>query len=147
MPIVSDIGALGNFMLNLIKVMLEKPIVFVAFILAVLFFPLNVLDLVLSVIVNVFILFANVLLFIVLIPVFILLSFVTTLINLLISFITTPINWILNALGLSTWTPLTLYPPTPTPPSIAYLTIDIFATNDTIMGLIVNGLGLSFPLF
>jgi len=146
MPVISDIGSLANFVLNLVKVMLEKPIIFVAFIIAILFFPLNVIDLILSVLVNIFILLANVLMFIIMMPIFILLDWITSIINLLIDFITTPINWILDPLGQH-WSPLTLYSPAPVPPTIAYMDIDIFANNDTIIGLMVNGLGLSFPLF
>lgn len=147
MPIVSDIGSMGTFLLNLVQTMLERPIIFIAFILTILFFPLNVLDLVLYVVVNFFILIVNLIMFLLLIPVYIVLGAIYTAINLMITFIASPINWILTSLGLNAWNPLTLYPPNVTPPWIPYMTIDIFATNDTIIGLIINNLGLSFPLF
>ena len=146
MPIISDIASSANFFLNLIRMMIEKPIIFILFIIMILLFPLNVIDYLLTIFFNIFILLFNVLLFIIIIPVNILYALVAFTINWLINAIASPFIWLLDVIGIS-WSPPQLSVANINPPQLNYQYIDWFGTNDTLLGLIVNSLGLSLPLF
>jgi len=138
---------MGNFILNLIRTMIERPIIFLAFILVCLFFPLNVLDYIFIILINLVILIVNVALFIIIIPINIIIILVYDLINLLVQLLLVqPINWLLSLVGQS-WNPSLLNAPTVNPPFLSWVYIDVFGTNDTAIGFILDAFGLSFPLF
>lgn len=138
MPILSDISGAGNFTINLMKLLIEKPYLAVIFIILILFFPLNVLDFLLYIFVNLFIVIANVLLWIIII-----------LPNILFS----AINIILfKILDDALWEIIPGDQPTITIPLIEfyvldYIDIDYFEWDDTLIGVLMDSLSLSFPIW
>ena len=146
MPVISDISSGLNVIINLIKLIIEKPHLLLIFILVILFFPLNVLDYIFTITVNLFVLIVNVLLFIIIIPTNIVLNILSTMVTFIIAVIATPFNWLLGVIGQS-WTPPVFNVAGIQPPFVNWVSIDIFGTNDTLIGIILNGLGLSFPIF
>lgn len=146
MPIISDISSGFNVIINLLRLLIEKPHLLLIFILAILFFPLNALDYILSITVNIFILLINILLFVIIIPVNIILTIISNSITFLIQIIATPINWLLALVNMS-WAPPTFPVAGITPPFLSWVSINWFGANDTVIGIIISNLGLSFPLF
>ncbi len=147
MPIISDIGSIGNLLLNLVKTLIENPLYLVLLLIILLFFPLNIIDLVLFILVNIFIVIINVLFWIIIIPVNILIAVLEIVINAIITIIFLPFNLILDLLGADPITPPTSNLPNISYSTIPYITINFFNDSDTIIGFIVSALGLSFPIW
>ncbi len=138
MPILSDLAGVGNFAVNIITMLIEKPHLALIFIIMILFFPLNVIDFLLYIFINLFIIIANVILWvIVIVP------------NLLFS----AINLILfKILDDALWEIIPGDQPTIRIPLIPfyvvdYINIDYFAWDDTLIGILMDSLSLTFPLF
>jgi len=146
MPVISDISSGMSVIIDIIKLSIEKPHLLAIFILAILFFPLNALDYIFTFVVNLFVLLMNILLFVVIIPTNIILNILGTVVNFLINVIATPINWLLGVINLE-WDPPEFTVGGITPPFIDWYDIDMFGTNDTLIGVILDGLGLNFPIF
>jgi len=146
MPVISDISSAMSVIIDLIRLGIEKPHILAIFILAILFFPLNALDYIFTILMNVVILIVNLLLFIIIIPVNIILTIISNSITFLIQIIATPINWLLAVINTQ-WNPPTFPVGAITPPFLSWVTIDMFGTNDTLIGVILDGLGLNFPIF
>lgn len=147
MPIISDIGSLANFLLNLIRTLIQNPFYAVILLLMILFFPLNMLDFILFLVINFFIVIINVIFWIIIIPVNLLIGILDLLILYILSALFWPINLILELLGADPITPIIDPLPNISYFTIPYLAIDFFGDYDTIFGLLIINLGLSFPLF
>lgn len=146
MPIISDIASLGNILLNIFRLLVEKPLYLLALIVLLLFFPLNILDILAYIFINILIVFVNVLIFLIIIPINIIVDIIEFVINALILVIATPINWLLALVGTS-WTPPGVSLINIGYPIIPYLNIDFFDEGDTLIEFIFSIFGWSFPLW
>lgn len=147
MPIISDLGSIGNLFINLMKLIIQNPLYAVIFLIMILFLPLNLLDLILFVFINFFIALFNLIIWIIIIPINLLIWFLDFVKNLIITLIYLPINLIIGILGGTAVTPPGTTLPTIPYISLSYINIDFFGDQDTIIGKLIDSLGWSFPLW
>ncbi len=136
-----------NLILNLFRMAKENPILLFIFILVMLFFPLNILDFIMFVLINVIIALVNVLLWILIIPINAIISVIELIADFIVGSIYFPINLILDTLGLNTLSVPGINIPGIPFIKFDYIPVDIFAEGDYIFKFFIEGLGLSFPLW
>ncbi len=146
MPIISDIGAIGNLILNLFskffKLITEKPQYLILIMLILLCFPLEFIDMFLYFLINIFVVMVNVIIVIFAILINVIISIINFVFGVIIgvpiqiiTWIITPINWLLNPLGLS----ITL--PSFTIPSLNQLSYSAWPGGVTIARYNINIFG------
>lgn len=146
MPIISDIAGIVNVFVNSFKLLIEHPIYIPLLFLIILFFPLNVIDILLYIFVNIIIAIINLIMFIFIIPFNIILNLLSLAINFILQAVLFPFLLLLAVLG-KTWTPPTFTLPQIPYPTINYINPNYFGQTDTLIQIFMNALGWTFPLW